>query len=211
MNLLNRILDGSSEKSIFEKGKRMVDHAVAANNVLIKIIKKSDDLQELRNIEKLADKEVFELSNAVTSGAVAPNLIDDMIRFVNMEDDIVDTMFNLGRAIIRYRGRNKKVDKYIENKMLKLTALMNSALLLLYEMHNIQKLSDASRFRFKIEAVEQEGDVIKDSMLDYAYSTDLDFKAFYHIQNVAYLADDILDNCEDAADMITSIMRSVLT
>jgi uncharacterized protein Yka (UPF0111/DUF47 family) len=209
--LLNRILDGSSEKSIFEKGKRMVDHAVAANNVLIKIIKKSDDLQELRNIEKLADKEVFELSNAVTSGAVAPNLIDDMIRFVNMEDDIVDTMFNLGRAIIRYRGRNKKVDKYIENKMLKLTALMNSALLLLYEMHNIQKLSDASRFRFKIEAVEQEGDVIKDSMLDYAYSTDLDFKAFYHIQNVAYLADDILDNCEDAADMITSIMRSVLT
>ncbi len=209
--MLNRILDGSSEKSIFEKGKRMVDHAVAANNVLIKIIKKSDDLQELRNIEKLADKEVFELSNAVTSGAVAPNLIDDMIRFVNMEDDIVDTMFNLGRAIIRYRGRNKKVDKYIENKMLKLTALMNSALLLLYEMHNIQKLSDASRFRFKIEAVEQEGDVIKDSMLDYAYSTDLDFKAFYHIQNVAYLADDILDNCEDAADMITSIMRSVLT
>ncbi len=209
--MLNRILDGSSEKSIFEKGKRMIDHAVAANNVLIKIIKKSDDLQELRNIEKLADKEVFELSNAVTSGAVAPNLIDDMIRFVNMEDDIVDTMFNLGRAIIRYRGRNKKVDKYIENKMLKLTALMNSALLLLYEMHNIQKLSDASRFRFKIEAVEQEGDVIKDSMLDYAYSTDLDFKAFYHIQNVAYLADDILDNCEDAADMITSIMRSVLT
>ena len=209
--MLNRILDGSSEKSTFEKGKRMVDHAVAANNVLIKIIKKSDDLQELRNIEKLADKEVFELSNAVTSGAVAPNLIDDMIRFVNMEDDIVDTMFNLGRAIIRYRGRNKKVDKYIENKMLKLTALMNSALLLLYEMHNIQKLSDASRFRFKIEAVEQEGDVIKDSMLDYAYSTDLDFKAFYHIQNVAYLADDILDNCEDAADMITSIMRSVLT
>ncbi len=211
MSILERLLDGKSESHVMERGKKIIGHAFAANKILIKIINGSDDLEEIKRIEKLADIEVFEITNSVTSGAIAPNLIDDMIRFINMEDDIVDTMFNLARAIVRSRGKDKATDRYVKSRLLELTVLTNSALVLLYEMHKIERLAEARKYRLKIEAVEQDGDGIKDSMLDYAYSKKMNFKSFYYIQNVAYLADDILDGCEDTADMIMSIVRSILT
>ena len=211
MRILERILDGKSESQIMERGKKIIGYAATANKLLVKIIKVSNNLEEIKEIEKLADNEVFEASNSVTSGAIAPNLIDDMIRFLNMEDDIIDTMFNLARAIVRSRGKNRPTDRYVNARLLELAGLTNSALTLLYEMHKIERLSDARKYRVKIESVEQQGDNIKDSMLDYAYSNKMDFKSFYYMQNVAYLADDILDGCEDTADMIVSIVRSILT
>ncbi|MCL4365206.1 DUF47 family protein [Candidatus Marsarchaeota archaeon] len=211
MGILDRILDGRSENQIMESGKRIIRHASAANKMLVKIIRGSDDLDGIRDIEQLADKEVFEAASAVTSGAIAPNLIDDMIRFLDMEDDIIDTMFNLARALVRSRGKDRTTDRYVNARLLELTELTNSALTLLYEMHKIERLSDARKYRIKIEGVEQRGDSIKDAMLDYAYSKKMDFKSFYYMQNVAYLADNILDRCEDTADMIVSIERSILT
>ncbi len=210
MNILDRILDGSSEKHVMDRGKEIIDQAVAANKLLVKILNGSDDLESIKEIESLADKKVFEITYSITSGAIAPNIIDDMIRFVDMEDDIVDTIYNLARAVVRYR-RNDKTDKYLRKNLLRLSDLINSALVLLYEMHKSETIVDARRLRTKISELEQKGDDIKDSMLDYAFEADLDFKLFYHMQNVAYLADDVLDGCQDASDMIVSIMRSIIT
>ena len=212
MSIIDRILGGSSEKQIMDRGKKIIEHAVAANKVLVKIIKGSKDLDEIKRLERLPDNEVFEISNSITSGAVAPNLIDDMIRFIDMEDSIVDTIFNLSRAIVRYKGKNRKVNKYITENLLSLTDLIDSGLVLLREMHNADTVAEAQKIRQRIEVVEQNGDEIKDAMLDYAFeSKDLDFRSFYYVQSAAYLADDILDGCEDTSDMILSIMRGILT
>ena len=211
MSILDRILGVSSEHSVFQRSNKIIDHAVAANKILVKIVKGYRNLDEIRRIENLADKEVFEISNSITAGAIAPNLLDDMIRFVDKEDDIVDTMFNLARAIIRYKNPDRKVEKYVRENLLELTKLINSALVILNEMHKAQTVAQAQVLRSKIESIEQRGDEIKDAMLDYAYDAKVDFKAFYYIQSAAYLSDDILDGCEDNADMMVSIMRSILS
>ncbi len=212
MNILNRILGGSYEKQIMDRGKKIIDHATTANRLLVKIVKGSKDLKEIKRVERLSDNEVFEISGAITSGGIAPNLIDDMIRFVDTEDTIVDTIFNLSRAIVRYKGKNRKVNGYITRNLLDLTDLINRALVLLHQMHDAQTVDEAKRIREKIEVIEQMGDEIKDAMLDYAFeSKDLDFRSFYYVQSAAYFADDILDGCEDSSDMILSIMRSIVT
>ncbi len=211
MKILDRILGGDSEQTVFERGKKIIDHATAANKVLVKMLNGYRGVEEIKKLEEQSDREVFEITNSITSGAIAPNLIDDMIRFIDMEDDIVDTIFNLARAIARYRITNKKVDRYIRGRLLALATLTNSALIVLHEMHKTERIEDARKLRIKIEDIEHRGDDIKDGMLDYAYAAKLDFKSFYYMQNVAFLADDIIDGCEDASDMIVSIMRSILT
>ncbi|MDE1833946.1 MAG: DUF47 family protein [Candidatus Micrarchaeota archaeon] len=212
VRILDRILDGSPERHVIERGKRIIDHAVAENNMLPEILSGSGDIEKFRKIENLADKEVFDISSSITSGAIAPNIMEDMLRFINLEDDIVDTIFNLSRAILRYKGRNKKIDKYVKDNVMKLTVLINKALILLYEMHKAETLDRVNKLRAKIQEVEQDGDEIKDAMLDYAYkSKGMDFRAFYYVQDIAYLSDDVLDGCEDASDMIVSMMRSILT
>ncbi len=212
MNILDRIFNGSSEKRVLDRCKKIVDHAVVANKMLLGIINGSKSLDKIRAVEHGSDKEVFDISNSITSGAIAPNLIDDMIRLADNEDSIVDNIFNLSRMIARYRGRNSKEDRYTKENLLRMQKLINAALVLLYEMHKAQTVEQAKKVRLKIEAVEQEGDEIKDAMLDYAYKTrDIDFKSFYYIQEVAHRADDVLDGCEDTSDMILSIMRSIVT
>lgn len=211
MKILDRILDGSSENDVFDRSKMIIDYASSANKILVKIINGSEKLDNIHEIEHLSDKEVFEIANSVTSGGIAPNLIDDMIQFINKEDDIVDIIFNLSRAIVRYRKTKKDMDRFTKAKLLALTELINSALVLLYEMHKVDTLSGARRLRTKIKIIENHGDELKDALLDYAYEARLNFKSFYYVQSVAYLSDDILDACEDTSDMIVSIMRSVIT
>ncbi len=212
MDLLTRIFDGSTERHVVERGKKIIDQAVAENKMLARIANGSNDLSGVKTIESNADKEVFEIANSVTSGAIAPNLVDDMLRFVNREDDIVDALFNLARVAVRYKGSNKKADEYVKSNLLMLSNLINNALVLLYEMHKVQTLEQARKLRERIEQVEQKGDDIKDSMLDYAAKTKgIDFKSFHYIQSVAFLADEVLDGCEDTSDMIESMMRSILT
>ncbi len=211
MRILDRILYGSMEYDVFDRSKRIIDQAAAANKILVKIINGSNALDTIHEIEHIADNEVFEITNSVTSGGIAPNLIDDVIQFLNKEDDIVDIIFNLSRAIVRYRKTKKDIDRYTKTRLLALTSLINSALILLYEMHKANTLKGARRIRAKIKVIEHEGDVLKDALLDYAYEHRMDFRSFYYVQSVAYFSDDILDACEDTSDMIVSIMSSVIT
>lgn len=211
MGIFGRILDGSSEKQVIERSRGIVEQAIAANEILKRVINGYNGLEEIKEIEHTADRHVFEISNAVTSGSISPNLIDDMIRFVDIEDNIVDTLFNIARALHRYKCKDRKSREYVRTSLTRLSNLSGIAFDLLYEMHSASDIDSAMKLRGKIEALEQHGDDIKDAMVDYAYSSKLDFKSFYHIQNVAYLADDVLDGCEDSADMIVSILRSMLT
>lgn len=212
MSILDSIFNGSPEKRVLDRCKKIVDHAVAANRMLLVIINGSKSLDQIRDVERDSDKEVFDISNSITSGAIAPNLIDDMIRLADIEDGVVDNIFNLSRMIARYRSGSSKADKYTKENLLRMHKLINAALVLLYELHKAETVDQARKVRLRIEAIEQEGDEIKDAMLDYAYNAKgIDFKSFYYIQEVAHRADDVLDGCEDTSDMILSIMRSIVT
>lgn len=212
MGILDTILDGSSEKRIMDRGVAIIEKAVAENKLLVNIINGYNDLPKAREIKSLSDKEVFEISNSITSGGIAPNLIDDMLRFVRKEDDIVDAIFNLCRAVGRYNSSNDVIKKYVKENLTQISELTSSALKLLHEMHKAETIANARIIRLKIEEIEQKGDDIKDAMLDYSYkSKDVDFRSFYYLQDIAHRADDVLDACEDSSDMIMSIMRSILT
>jgi uncharacterized protein Yka (UPF0111/DUF47 family) len=211
MKILDRIFEGGTEYDVFDRSKRVIDHAISANRILTKIINGSNSIDAIHEIEHASDREIFEIVNSITSGAVSPNLIDDMIQFVDREDDIVDLIFNLSRAIVRYRKTGKDMDRFTKTKLLAHANLTTSALELLRKMLEKETLDEAGELRKKVENVEKAGDAFKDALLDYAYEAKVDFKAFYYIQDVAYLSDDILDGCEDTSDMIVSIMRSILT
>ncbi len=199
------------EREVFDKARKVIEHSKKANVLLLKIIKGSRDIYPMRRIEKESDDEVFDISNSITSGAIAPNLIDDMLAFVNREDSIVDNIYNLSRALVRYRSGNKAANRYITAKLVASNKLISDALNLLYKMHSLDRIDDIKKLRIEVQRIEEEGDEIKDEMLTYAYRSNIDFKTFDHITSLAYLTDDVLDSCQDSSDMYMSIMLSILT
>lgn len=63
----------------------------------------------------------------------------------------------------------------------------------------------------EIELLEEQGDDVKDAMLDEIYgSTDkLDYASFHNYIQTTIEADDILDLCEDASDLMVAVMKAL--
>lgn len=211
MGMFDRIFDGPSERTIFQKGKGILDLAYEANSLLAKTLNGTNMTDKIRAIEKESDNKAFSIINSVTSGAIAPNLIDDMIKYIDTEDSIVDAILNLSRTYTRYQVRQPSVHKQINGALLAQNRLTNRALRLLMEMHAAKTINEVNRMRIKVEDYEEAGDDIKDALLTFSYKSNVGYKSFYYIQDVAHLADDILDFCEDVSDIYVGIMISVLT
>ena len=199
------------ERKVFDKARNVIEHSKKANALLLRIINGSNDIHQMKRITQESDDEVFDISNSITSGAIAPNLIDDMLGFVKQEDSIVDNIYNLSKAYVRYKSPSKAANKYIKANLTASSKLVGDALALLYKMHALDRIDDIKKLRAEVRRIEQESDDLRDEMLTYAYKSRIGFKTFDHITGLAYLADDVLDSCQDSSDMYMSIMLSILT
>lgn len=210
MGIIDKILQGG-EEGIIKKFNAIVNIALDTNEKLGKLIEGKCSLEELRNLEKKSDDVAFEITNMVTSGGVAPNLIDDMLALVDKEDSIVDSMYNLAREIGRYKIKNRNANRLMINSLKEMAALARQALLTLRKMQASDNLNEIKRLRKEIETFEEEGDEIKDHLFDFAYGARIGFRSFYHLFEVAHQADDMLDNCEDSSDIYLTIMSSIIS
>lgn len=210
MGILERILEGGEEK-IVHKFNNIVEIGLEANLALEMLIKKGGSIDKIRVLEKRSDDVAFDITNMITSGGVAPNLIDNFLELVQKEDNIIDSMYNLSRELLRYKIPDRKLNKHVMGELLKINSLTRKALLEMKKMHMSDKLEEIRRERRRIEEYEEEGDEIKDSLFDLAYKEKIEFKPFYHIIELSHQADDMLDNCEDSSDIFLTIMSSIIS
>lgn len=210
MDLISKFLQGG-EEGILRECSKMIYIAIDANKELAQVVKGKQGIGKIRELEKRADKDKFRISNIVTSGAVAPNLIDNVLELVGQQDEIVDSIYNLSRELGRYKIPNSKLDNFIKSKLTDMNSLNDTALHTLLDMYRQDDLSKIQDLREDVEDLEEAGDEIKDALFDTAYSHKMDFKGFYHLIQTAHQADDILDGCEDSSDTLMTIVSSIIT
>jgi len=58
----------------------------------------TENMHAVRALEKKSDEIAFKLNEDITSGAISPNLIDDLIESTHLADNIVDIIFYLSGA-----------------------------------------------------------------------------------------------------------------
>ncbi len=201
----------SGEEGLFLQTKGITKLAIKSNTELASIINGKMDLEDFKKIQKNASNEYMKLSHLITSGAIAPNLIDDMLQILDKEENILDSIFKLSRQFLRYKVKDKKVSSYLNTTLLSFNGYADTAITLLSQMHSTESINKMRAFRSSIKLIEKEGDMLRDNMLDFAYTVETDFKLFYHLTDLAYLCDDILDSCEDSSDIFLSIMLSITT
>jgi uncharacterized protein Yka (UPF0111/DUF47 family) len=201
----------SGEHEIIKQCMGVIAVAVEANKELqIQIKKKKIDLERMQTLERDADSKVFKLAAAITSGAIAPNVIDDFLVLIRTEDDIVDSIFNLAREMTRYKMR-PLLEKKATEEVGKILELSSAAISELERMLKADNLVKISFYRAEVEKYEEKGDEIKDALLVYSYSQKINFKEFHHINELGHKADDILDSARGTADYFSNIMSALIT
>ncbi|MEM3241290.1 MAG: DUF47 family protein [Candidatus Micrarchaeaceae archaeon] len=209
MQFLKGFFQGG-EESILRRYNTIIDLALKANKE-VALVQRTKDISKVRAIEKNSDEVVFTISSMITTGGIAPNLIDNLLQLADLEDSIVDSIYNLARELIRYSIKETRARSVLEESFSKMNGFAAQALTLLHKMQESDSIGEIKEIRHSIEHIEEAGDEIKDSLFDFAYGSKINFKTFYHIFEVAHLLDDVLDNCEDSSDMYLTIITSVLT
>ena len=211
MELFDHVFESGEEK-IIGRMTEILSIAKRANKEVLRIVnRRSRSIVPSKQMEKESDTKVFTLSSMAASGAVSPNILDDVLNLIDQEDSIVDAIFNLARELLRYSISDKKTSEILKGRLLTILGLAGEALDEFAIMLSTDDVARIRRSREKIEQLEQEGDELKDFLLDFAYKSRMDFKAFYYISEIAHKSDDILDSCENSADIYMSIMDAIAT
>jgi uncharacterized protein len=211
------------EKNIFSELVQIISVAQESNNLTSKMFKLDYKQKELTQIlhgvkalEKKSDEIAFKITEDITSGAISPNVIDSLLECVQLADDIVDTYYFISREIdrmaIAYQSGIEAHHTDWDSVYGNMFALAAESLLKLKQALSTPNISDILELRKKIEALEEEGDEIKDLGFDrlYRVAPKLNFLEFYHYQELLHKCDDILDSCEDLSDLIVSVVTSIL-
>jgi uncharacterized protein Yka (UPF0111/DUF47 family) len=176
----------------------------------------TEAMHAMQSLEKKSDEIAFKISEDITSGAISPNIIDDLLKSVQVADDIVDLYYYLSRELDRmakaysagFELHHADWDSVYEN----ILALAEKSLLKLKQALSSSNVTEILGFRKEIEALEEQGDDIKDAGFDRLYSMTprLHYVQFYHYSELLHKCDDILDSCEDFSDLIVSVVTSIL-
>ena len=212
------------EKNIFGELYQIISIAAQANTILKVMFKDgcnnqalTENMHAVRTLEKQSDEIAFRLSEDITSGAISPNLIDNLIESAHLADNIVDIIFYLSRELSRMAKVN--TTDFVVHQEAEWAELYTQMLVLgdqtiakLQQMLTTSNVPAILQLRKEIEALEEQGDDIKDAGFDnlYAVSSGLNFLQFYHYSEMLHKSDDILDTCEDLSDVIVSIVTSIL-
>ncbi len=211
------------EKNIFGELAQIIDIAAQANTFVSKMFQmdyKENELnqllQEVQLLEKKSDEIAFKISEDITGGAISPNIIDNLLDCVQTADNIVDTYYYIAREINRmatayasgFQQNHTDWDSVYDNML----ALAEKSLSKLKQALTSSSFTQILDMRKEIEALEEQGDDVKDAGFDRLYSVtaQLHYLEFTHYSELLHKSDDILDSCEDFSDLIVSVVSSIL-
>lgn len=175
----------------------------------------ADAVQAIGLLEKESDEIAFRVSEDITGGAVSPNIIDELLESVNCADTIIDLHHNLSRELGRMSNvtfENPQINYEWNALFANMLTLAGKALSNLENLLSTSDLTQILEMRRGIQALEEQGDDIKDLGFDKLYTSapKLHYLQFFHYTEVLHMCDDILDKCEDLSDLIVSIVTSIL-
>jgi len=205
------------EKNIFNELSQIIAIGTEANtlvssmfNVDIKEKEVTEDMHAMQTLEKKSDDIAFKISEDITSGAISPNIIDDLLKSVQVADDIVDLYYYLSRELDRMAkvysvGFEMKRPGW-DNVYVDLLALAEKSLSKLKQALSSSSVTEILECRREIEALEEQGDELKDGGFDRLYSMtpNLHYLQFFHYSELMHKCDDVLDSCEVSTFYILS-------
>jgi len=213
------------EKEAFDRIGELARLGEDALELLVKILSGSyNGLAEVESytsrisaLEKEGDKITQSLEEELGKGSISASLANDFGRLVDSVDSVLDRAHSLSRQLRRVTKRPlreaKEFDSSFRKEQVRLVEIGRQELKILRELLNVAGSDRTKAFAIarEIERLEEQGDDVKDAMLDEIYGSweKLDYASFHNYIQTTIEADDILDLCEDASDLVITVTKAL--
>ena len=191
---------------------------ILSSQLLQPSVEQEESVGKIRAREKQGDDLTMSLKSDITQGAINSTLLGHLLNLVETCDDILDKTLYLSREIYRmshFLHLNPELAGYVKDeaytKFSRMLDYNKKALTNLQNMLNANDLEHLKTERKAIESLEEVVDDIKDDLIDQVYvdAKGLHYLVFTHVMNTVHRIDDLLDDCEDASDLVMTISNSV--
>jgi uncharacterized protein Yka (UPF0111/DUF47 family) len=212
------------EENVFRELAEIIELCVQANEVMSRMLLKgykaaalTESMQAMHSLEKRSEDVAFKVSEDITSGAVSPNVLDDLLESVQRADNILDLYYSLSREL----GRMSKVDVVGSDLSYEaewrpifgmLVDIDGKAILKVKELLAASNLDSMVVIRQEIKALKEQGDDVKNGGFDklYGSASKLSYVEFVYYSEVLHKLINILETCEALSDLVVSIVNSIM-
>ncbi len=213
------------EKEAFDRIGELAHLGEDSLDLLVKILSRTNndlaeveaDTSKISALEKEGDNITQSLEEELGKGSISASLANDFGRLVDSVDSVLDRAHSLSRQLRRIAKtplrQAREFDAAFRREQVRLVEIGKQELKLLCELLDVAG-SDRTRafaMAHEIERLEEQGDDVKDAMLDeiYGSSQNLDYASFHSYIQTTIEADDILDLCEDASDLVIAVTKAL--
>ncbi|MBK8874743.1 MAG: DUF47 domain-containing protein [Bacteroidetes bacterium] len=160
--------------------------------------------REIERIEHVGDEITHEIFKELSKNFITPYDREDIHRLVSSIDDVLDYI----------HGSSKRMELYkltvVTNDVVKLAELIQTGTeelrRAIFELKNMRKMRDITDSLVRINSIENHADDIFDNAVAKLFENEKDAIQIIKLKEVLSALETATDKCEDAANVIESII-----
>ena len=161
-------------------------------------------IKPIEDLEHASDELTHRIFTELGRNFITPFDREDIHYLANALDDIADYIYASAKKIKLYHvNPTDDAIHQLAQLIVQSTREVRIAVLELRDMKNVRTITDAL---VKINSFENEADDISDSHIERLFSLEQDAKEIIKKREIYQVMEDVTDKCEDAANVIESII-----
>lgn len=161
-------------------------------------------IKPIEDLEHASDELTHRIFTELGRNFITPFDREDIHYLANALDDIADYIYASAKKIKLYHvNPTDDAIHQLAQIIVKSTKEVRNAVLELRNMKNVRTITDAL---VKINSLENEADDISDMHIERLFSMEPDAKEIIKKREIYQVMEDVTDKCEDAANVIESII-----
>jgi predicted phosphate transport protein (TIGR00153 family) len=198
------------DRVFFPLFQKATQNLVVISNTLVQMVNAVDPnqrrvlIKEIERLEHVGDNVTHEMFNELSANFITPFDREDMHELITSLDDIVDFI----------HGSAKRIDLYkievISPAMIKLAELIqtsaNELHIAISEMANKKNVHKIKEACVRINSIENHADDVFDTAIAGLFENEKDAIVIIKIKEVLAALETATDKCEDAANVLQTII-----
>lgn len=197
-------------KIFFELFEKSTANATETSKVLVALVtastpeKRKEFVREIERLEHVGDSITHETFNELSSNFITPFDREDINHLIAAIDDIVDSIHGASKRIELYKMENMTpaIIKLAELIQKGSEELQNAVL----ELRNMRDLTKIKEACVRINSIENHADDIFDMAIAKIFEEEKNAIEVIKMKDILYMLELATDKCEDAANIINTIL-----
>ena len=186
--------------SNLQEGGQEIHKMLTANT----LEERQDAIRRIEKIEHIGDEITHEIFQELSRNFITPFDREDIHRLVSALDDVLDFIHGASKRIELYKINNMTHESIKLSELLKTsTEELRRAI---FELRNMKKMRDITDALVRVNSIENHADDIYDGAVAKLFEEEKDAVEIIKWKEVYHALETATDKCEDAANVIESII-----